>query len=151
MVEGLNSTATHGIGHGLTPTSQPFVSFWQLCGGSLLLDRHVVLDSEVEADDGLVAAPLHCRRQGQGARRRVRGVHADEDHVALRQRLPSVPKALCMLFVGVLLLRVFLANNTVDTRNIIRHVDIRLVGCVGNSLTGILSEAGSHPLYGFGG
>ena len=111
MVEGQNSPATHDIGHGLTRHEPTLLScFSKLHCDSLLLDRHVVLDSEVEADDGLVAAPLYCRRQGQGARGRVRGVHADEDHVALRQRLPSVPKALCMLFVGVLLLRVFSVN-----------------------------------------
>lgn len=133
MVEGLNSTATNDIGHGRTPSEPTLcrVLATPPCGDSLLLDRQVILDSEVEADDGLVAAPLHCRRQGQGARRRVRGVHADEDYVALRQRLPSVPKALCMLFVGALLLREFWAKTYPGgKRKTTRNVDIRLVGCV---------------------
>lgn len=65
---------------------------------SLFFDLDVVPDPEVEADDGFVAALLDdLRRNGRGARRRIRGVHADDNHVALRQRSPRIPIALRVL------------------------------------------------------
>lgn len=65
---------------------------------SLFFSRRVVADAEVENDNRFVAAFFHHARQGFRAGRRVRRIDANQDHVALRQRLPSIPTALRVLF-----------------------------------------------------
>jgi len=68
---------------------------------SLLFDRGEVPDPEIEAEDGFVAASFQLFCQGQRAGRRIRRIDADEHHVTLGHRLPSVTTALrvlCVLF-----------------------------------------------------